>query len=98
MGWQAWLSWDCPAPGQASQGVLLGLSSWPPGHQSVLFRGRIHLWPLHMCSLCPGRKLLVSTAAGEEGIDVPSCDLVVRYTATQTGGQGGARPSCSWQV
>ncbi|PRW32572.1 type III restriction enzyme [Chlorella sorokiniana] len=33
----------------------------------------------------PGRQLLVSTAAGEEGIDVPRCELVVRYAATQTG-------------
>jgi ERCC4-related helicase len=33
----------------------------------------------------PGRRLLVSTSAGEEGIDVPRCELVVRYTATQTG-------------
>lgn len=33
----------------------------------------------------PGRRLLVSTSAGEEGIDVPRCKFVVRYTATQTG-------------
>jgi ERCC4-related helicase len=34
----------------------------------------------------PGARLLVSTAAGEEGMDVPRCELVVRYSATQTGG------------
>lgn len=40
------------------------------------------------CGLQPaGRKLMVSTSAGEEGIDVPSCEFVVRYTATQTGKQ-----------
>ncbi|KAL4856329.1 Endoribonuclease Dicer 1 [Chlorella vulgaris] len=33
----------------------------------------------------PGRRRLVSTSAGAEGIDVPRCELVVRYTATQTG-------------
>ncbi|KAI7838087.1 hypothetical protein COHA_008096 [Chlorella ohadii] len=32
-----------------------------------------------------GRQLLVATAAGEEGIDVPCCELVVRFAATQTG-------------
>lgn len=36
----------------------------------------------------PGRRLLVSTSAGEEGIDVPRCEFVVRYTATQTGAHG----------
>lgn len=36
----------------------------------------------------PGCQLLVSTAAGEEGIDVPRCELVVRYAATQTGETG----------
>lgn len=45
----------------------------------------------------PGRRLLVSTAAGEEGIDVPRCELVVRYAATQTGAGcrrgGGRRPA-----
>lgn len=33
----------------------------------------------------PGRRLLVSTSAAEEGIDVPRCQFVVRYAATQTG-------------
>ncbi|KAI7843234.1 hypothetical protein COHA_003068 [Chlorella ohadii] len=33
----------------------------------------------------PGRRLLVSTSAAEEGIDVPRCEFVVRYAATQTG-------------
>ena len=37
------------------------------------------------CVFTAGRKLLVSTSAGEEGIDVPNCEFVVRYTATQTG-------------
>ncbi len=37
----------------------------------------------------PGCRLLVSTSAGEEGIDVPRCEFVVRYNATQTGGQVG---------
>lgn len=35
-----------------------------------------------------GRQLLVATAAGEEGIDVPCCELVVRFAATQTGEMG----------
>ena len=33
----------------------------------------------------PGRRLLVATAAAEEGIDVPHCEVVVRYSAVQTG-------------
>ncbi|EFN54011.1 hypothetical protein CHLNCDRAFT_58365 [Chlorella variabilis] len=33
----------------------------------------------------PGCRLLVSTSAGEEGIDVPRCEFVVRYSAAQTG-------------
>jgi len=35
----------------------------------------------------PGCRLLVSTAAGEEGIDVPGCEVVIRLAATQTGEQ-----------
>ena len=42
----------------------------------------------------PGRQLLVSTAAGEEGIDVPRCELVVRYAATQTGGCWAGDAGC----
>lgn len=45
----------------------------------------------------PGRQLLVSTAAGEEGIDVPRCELVVRYAATQTG-EECSRTSAVWQL
>lgn len=33
----------------------------------------------------PGRKALVATRAAEEGIDVVSCELVVRYSVTTTG-------------
>lgn len=33
----------------------------------------------------PGRRLLVATSAGEEGINVPSCELVVRYSVSRTG-------------
>eukprot|EP00201_Polytomella_parva_P006105 CAMPEP_0175079408 /NCGR_PEP_ID=MMETSP0052_2-20121109/24804_1 /TAXON_ID=51329 ORGANISM="Polytomella parva, Strain SAG 63-3" /NCGR_SAMPLE_ID=MMETSP0052_2 /ASSEMBLY_ACC=CAM_ASM_000194 /LENGTH=1442 /DNA_ID=CAMNT_0016349731 /DNA_START=114 /DNA_END=4442 /DNA_ORIENTATION=- len=32
-----------------------------------------------------GRKILVSTNAAEEGIDVPSCNLVIRFTPASTG-------------
>ena len=35
-----------------------------------------------------GRRLLVSTAAAEEGIDVPTCEAVIRYSATMTGAGG----------
>lgn len=38
-----------------------------------------------MAMLFSREKAADSTAAGEEGIDVPSCEFVVRYTATQTG-------------
>lgn len=44
----------------------------------------------------PGRHLLVSTAAGEEGIDVPRCELVVRYAATQTGEGCAMVGACRW--
>ncbi|KAL4424248.1 hypothetical protein ABPG75_001549 [Micractinium tetrahymenae] len=33
----------------------------------------------------PGRRLLVSTSAAEEGIDVPRCEVVIRFSATQSG-------------
>jgi hypothetical protein len=39
----------------------------------------------------PGCRLLISTSAGEEGIDVPRCEFVIRYSASQTGGWAGAR-------
>ncbi|KXZ44547.1 hypothetical protein GPECTOR_65g165 [Gonium pectorale] len=34
-----------------------------------------------------GRKLLLATSAAEEGLDVPSCEFVVRYNAAATGTQ-----------
>lgn len=33
----------------------------------------------------PGRKLLIATSTAEEGMDVPSCEFVVRYNAAATG-------------
>lgn len=35
----------------------------------------------------PGRKLLISTSAAEEGVDVPTCSFVVRYNAAVNGVQ-----------
>lgn len=33
----------------------------------------------------PGRHVLVSTAAGEEGINITTCSFVIRYSVTETG-------------
>ena len=35
----------------------------------------------------PGRHLLISTSAAEEGVDVPTCSFVVRYNAATSGTQ-----------
>ncbi len=44
----------------------------------------------------PGRKLLVATNAAEEGLDLPCCEFVVRFSPPSTGiqlvqGRGRAR-------
>lgn len=33
----------------------------------------------------PGRHVLIATSAAEEGINVPTCEFVVRYTVAETG-------------
>ncbi|GMH37540.1 hypothetical protein BSKO_05413 [Bryopsis sp. KO-2023] len=33
----------------------------------------------------PGRHVLIATSAAEEGINVPTCEFVVRYSVTETG-------------
>lgn len=40
---------------------------------------------LSVTSQAPGRKLLIATSTAEEGMDVPSCEFVVRYNAAATG-------------
>lgn len=33
----------------------------------------------------PGKHVLIATSAAEEGINVPTCEFVVRYTVAETG-------------
>lgn len=40
-----------------------------------------------MCCQAAGRKVMVATSAAEEGLDVPSCEFVVRYHAAVSGKQ-----------
>jgi hypothetical protein len=46
---------------------------------------RLVLWLLAL--QVPGRHLLISTSAAEEGVDVPTCSFVVRYNVTTSGVQ-----------
>ena len=46
--------------------------------------------PSSICpSKAPGRRLLVATTAAEEGMDVPSCEFVVRFSPALSGIQVG---------
>ncbi len=40
---------------------------------------------LHSFKTGQGRQVLVATAAAEEGLDIPTCEFVVCYTAVETG-------------
>ena len=40
---------------------------------------------LHSFKNGQGRQVLVATAAAEEGLDIPTCEFVLCYTAVETG-------------